>query len=484
AAAPFYLKSPTTFHITCSSLDIPLMNPLDGSSLKSCLPRLFLDISKIKTTINGKNEILTLSDANSQEIIDLAHSTFTINKIASNAPIQLTVASAVTSQKSGNTTLPIKSGALNGSIAIDNLLNPQGSIDLENIQAKTTLTFSQFPSKVLDILARVRGNTQSPFSALFGETINMDAQFELNKLTGPISLTLNSPNSRASFKGKLVKGALVLDTPLHLQGMITKELSRLLLKEVNPLSISYIYSSDPVTLEISKTDFYLPLIPFDPQKSQISHARIELGQIHCRNEGNIQTTLNLLKNKQFSKEKEIMLWFAPLDLQVYQGIVSIERTEILIAENFDIAIWGKFNMVKDYVDMLLGLTSQTLRQAFGIKGLPEDYVLTLPMKGPSDNVKIDTGKATAKIAMLLAWQQKALSGAVGGGTAGAIVGEFLGKLATLPDKDVKIPPAKHPFPWEVGKRPYKKTSTEKPSGKKKHFKVGEKPLKQLLKVIR
>src|SRR5581483_2872856 len=178
---------------------------------------------------------------------------------------------------------------------------------------------------------------------------------------------------------------------------------------------------------------------------------------------------------------ELALWFAPIDLSIKQGIADIERTEILLADTFDICVWGNVDLVKDYVDMVLGLTSQTLSKAFGIQNLPENYVLTLPMKGPSNNVQINTGKATTKVALLLAWQNQNLTGI--GGNAGAIVGGLLGKIATLPDSNAKVPPAKHPFPWESGNAKKSKTSTG-PREKKKQFKPKDKPLKQILKVIR
>ncbi len=476
--SPFVLKEPTTFNLTFSNLYFPVQK--NGSRI----PSLAADISKLRFVVSGKNNVLSFFDNSSKESIQLLNSAFSINKAQNAGPIAFNLSSAVSSQtasavKSGTG----KSGSLNCSGSIDKMLNDQGQVDLTQLTGKIDLSAAQFPARALDIIARAQGKTNLPFSTIFGETINADFSTQLSQLTGPVSLSLNSPNSRASLKGKLIKGALVLDQTLHAQGTITAEISRLILKEVNPLSISYIYSLDPVTLEIPSADFYLPLYPFDVSRMNVPKAKIELGQIYCRNEGNIQATLGLLKNKQFTKDKEVKLWFAPIDLKVKKGIVDVERTEILIASTFDIAIWGNVDMVKDYVDMLLGLPAPTLQKAFGIKGLPDDYVLTIPMKGPSDNVQINTGKATAKVAMLLAWQQKALQGAVGGGPAGAIVGEFIGKLATLPDKDAKVPPAKHPFPWESGKGSSKK-ATSQSEGKKRHFKKNEKPLKQILKVIR
>lgn len=484
AKSPFVLKEPTTFNISFSNLYIPLQSQVKTGSLADRIPQVGTDISKLKIVANGKNSVLSFFDNSSQESIQLSNSAFSFKKSHPEDPILFTLGCVVTSQmanpvKSGM----VKSGSLNVSATIDNLLNEQGEADIAKLSGKITLNASQFPSRVLDMIALAKGKTNFPFSAIFGKTITTDAVLDIKELTGPVSINLHAPNSRFSLKGKLLKGALLLDQPLDAQGMITTEISRLFLKEVNPLSISYIYSNDPVTLEISNADFYVPLYPFDPGRVNVSKARIELGQIYCRNEGNINATLSLLKNKQFSKEKEMMLWFAPIDLHIDQGVVDIERTEILISDTFDIAIWGKYSMIKDYVDMLLGLPAATLQKAFGVKGLPENYVLTIPMKGPSDNVKIDASKATAKVAMLLAWQQNSLAGAAGGGPVGAMMGQFLSKLATLPDKDAKVPPAKLPFPWQVGKSGSRK-ATSQTEGKKRHFKRSERPLKQILKIIR
>ena len=284
--------------------------------------------------------------------------------------------------------------------------------------------------------------------------------------------------TRVDLVGHIVNGALLLNDSLYAQMKITPEMSRLVLKEINPLNLSYIYSLAPVTLEISSNGFYFPFYPFSMGKIAIPDATIELGKIACRNEGNINIALGLLKSKQFDKNSELSLWFAPIDLSVQQGLINMDRTEILLANIFDICLFGKVDLIKNYVDMVLGLTSQTLSKAFGIKNLPENYVLTIPMRGKADHVQINSGKATAKMALLLAWQNKNVAGALGGGPAGALVGEFLGKIATLPDADAKVPPPKHPFPWEIGKD---SRSSNASNEKKRQFKPDEKPLKQILR---
>ena len=133
--------------------------------------------------------------------------------------------------------------------------------------------------------------------------------------------------------------------------------------------------------------------------------------------------------------------------------------------------------------MVLGLTASALSRAFGIKNLPGDYVLTIPIKGKSDNVKINSKSATAKIALLLAAQQKSVTDSLGKNPAGALFGGILQQMGTLPDNGT-VPPAKHPFPWEKSKTSFQETSeVEAPRAKKRHFKQNEKPLKQILKLL-
>ena len=91
--------------------------------------------------------------------------------------------------------------------------------------------------------------------------------------------------------------------------------------------------------------------------------------------------------------------------------------------------------------------------------------------------------ATAKIAALLAWQQKSLSNALKGSGAGALLGELLKKIGPLPDFDQKPPPAKRPFPWESqAYSPDEKAPKDKSTHKLK-TKPSDKPLKQLLKLL-
>lgn len=362
----------------------------------------------------------------------------------------------------------------------------QGSLDsktgLNQLQGK----LDRFPTPALDVLARAFGPPKASLATIFGPQIDLTLNTSLDHWSGPMQLQLNSTNIRASLDGVVNQGMLALKDTLHVQIMLTEDLSHLIFNSLNPLSLSGMTSEGPITLQIPAEGFSFPLQTADPTKINIPSGRLELGKIFCHNEGNLNVALGLLKLSQFSQNQNLELWFAPLDFHVKGGLLDCERTEILISEKYQVCTWGKIDFIVKEVDMVLGLTASCLRQAFGIKNLPDNYVLQVPMRGPLNNVKINTAQATAKIAALLLWQQKgSLVQKNSKGTAGAFMGEFLNKLGPLPDIDSKAPPPKPPFPWDNKVQlDDKKTSDATPIKKKKLFQKEDKPLKQLLKVIR
>lgn len=481
---PFEVKEKSVFSINLAKMSLPVTPKKPTGTFADRIPDIAFDLNTLQLSLTGNNPKLSFYDKSSQELIQLSAMTFSLNKGPTPSPLSIALDTSVFSQSvSSEASQNGKNGSFSLSGQLEPTLDSSGRFDLSQLTTQLQLKVQQFPSRILDLLARAKGRNDFPFTTAFGNLINASATLDLKNFTGPVSLNLNTPLTRASLSGSLASGALLLNEPIYAQVKITPEMSRLALKEINPLNLSYLYSQDPITLEIADQGFYFPIYPLNMGKVAIPHATLELGKISCRNEGNINIALGLLKSKQLDKGNDLMLWFAPIDLSIQRGLADIERTEILLAETFDICVWGQVDLLQNYVDMTLGLTAATLSKAFGIKNLPEKYVLTLPMKGPADNVQINTSKATAKIALLLAWQQKNIAGAIGGGPAGAIVGEMLKKMATLPDFDVKVPPAKHPFPWEVDKSPKKKTS-HRPHEKKRHFKQNERPLKQLFKIFK
>jgi len=344
------------------------------------------------------------------------------------------------------------------------------------------------PSSVFDFFASTLGNHSESFTALFGQSITAVASANLQNATGPVKVNINTINTRASLSGMMNSGSLTLKEPIYAQVTMTPELSKFLLGEVNPLSITEIRSTNPITIEIQPQGFVLPVIDFSFKKINIPYARLELGQISCKNEGNLNLALSLLKSVQLTQNQHLNLWFTPIDFSLRQGTIDVDRADILVAETFDIALWGQIYPLKDNVDMVLGLTADCLARAFNIKNLPDDYVLQIPMTGSLRDVKLNTGKATAKVAALLALQQADLAGGLAGGPTGALFGKFINKLGALPLNDRSTPPAKRPFPWEKNtpakQEPPQNAPAKKTKPKKAHFKKGDKPLKQVFKLLK
>ena len=377
------------------------------------------------------------------------------------------------------------SGEIDLEGTLNKLSDAQGNFTLNNVTTHLRGEIRQFPTPFIDLFSRALTRRDLHLTTLLGDKINANITAQIEKCCGTVHLTFLSDLAKASLDGTLTSGLLTLTAPFHAQFQMTTELSKLFLKKANPLKITSFTSNDPITLEISDKGFSLPLFPFNLSKVAIPSAHLELGKITCTNRGNLKSILNLLKKSDLSEDKTLEMWFTPINMHMHEGIFDIERTEILIASTFEVALWGSINFPKDYVDMVLGLTKPTLQEAFHIKHLPSDYVLHIPLTGPTKNVSFNKVKATTKIASLLAWQHTSKEK-----DKGSIWGGLLQSVGTLPDKDAKTPPQNAPLPWD------KKPSTHKKSKKTAHkIKIPKQsettdtpkntnPLKELFKAVR
>jgi hypothetical protein len=457
----FKLSQPSVLALTVSKLKMPLCENLSWKD--------------VELVADGGMDRFSFQEKASGQIVKLENLLVKVEKNQLSAPLSFQACSKVSTKNSGG---KIQEGNLSASGVLTE------TDDLKNPSIELSLDATQFPASILDLFAHL--TNQQSVAPLFGETLEAKAHIQLVNGSGPLELNVRSPNTRFSVVGAVKNGILTLSEPVHGQMLMTEEVSQVFLKDVNPLSITAIWSSSPLTIEIASNGFSLPLHEW--KRLSLSHAKIELGRLLCKNEGAFKAALNLLKSKDLAKDKTLQLWFAPMELSIQEGVVSMERTEILVAETFEIAIWGTIDLLQEYVDMTLGLTAQCLNKAFGIQNLPPDYVMHVPMKGKMNNVQVNTSAATAKVGTLLLWQQN--FGSTGSDNQGLIpglggFGDIIGKLATLPDKSAYTPPAKHPFPWELYKpdgRELKKDSDALP--KKKRIKTGDKPLKQLFKLLR
>ncbi len=471
------LSQDAVFLFEISKLSIPFNTSTCDDLGNTCLSIGYKD-SLIQGKVSNYN--LKFTDTISNESIFLKSAIMAFSKDKGPKPLYFDLfAEANTSTAKAFD----QGGSLDVKAQIGNIYTDGQDLDFSHLSSKIAVDISKLPSSVIDLFARTFGDQSSTFSSIFGPSITASAELSLQDASGPLKLNVNSQSTRASVVGKLTNGILTLDEPIYAQVTVTPELSRYVLEGVNPLSITEILSDNPITLEVQPSGFSLPLTHFTMDKVNIPTARLELGQVQCKNEGNLSIALTLLKSIQLSQNNYLNLWFTPVDIHIIQGVVDVERTDILIADTFNICLWGMINPIINQVDMTLGLTSDCLAKAFAIKNLPSDYVLQIPMTGSLSDVKINTTKATAKIAALLAWQQATIAGGKAAGPAGQLFGQFMNKLGSLPLNDKDTPPAKKPFPWEM-QQEQNPNKEPRRKDKKTHFKRSDKPLKQIFKMMR
>ncbi len=358
-----------------------------------------------------------------------------------------------------------------GKLLCQGSFNPPGTADIN-------LLLQQFPSATFDLFTSPFLGNQFSLATLCGPVINLKGSTTLNQWNGPCSFELHSANLRSSLQGALKEGILTLVQPLQLQLTITPQISTMLAKmSKSKEPVSY-RSVGPVTFVVQPQGFSYPISQPDLSQIQIGTARLELGKLLCRNQGNIQSTLGLLKSGQYRSGDEVELWFAPCDFTATNGIINYERTEILFAQDYQVCTWGNVDLPRSYVDATLGLTASCLKRAFGVPNLPKKYVLQIPVRGPFSDIEVDKGKATSKIGSLMLWQQKGdIAGGLLKGPAGKFFGEALDKLGPLPGGDEDAPPAKRPFPWE-------QEDDSRNTSDAKHIDPTDSPLKQVLKLVR
>ena len=274
--------------------------------------------------------------------------------------------------------------------------------------------------------------------ALLGERIRSEIKIDINQLHGPIFVSLHGPNGSLQFDAQVNNGVMTLNKPFTAEVTATPLLGREVLKGLVPFLNELIRADSPLTFQISTDKFSFPLRDFDTRRIEIGQASIQLGKMHFRNEGDLQSILGLLNAQE---TEEVPIWFTPLYWNVSNGVIGIWRMDMLVADKYPIATWGKIDLVKDKVNMVIGISGTSLNQALGNSNIPQDYFLQVPLKGTLAKAKIDKNQTASRIGAILAKSK--------GGTEGLVFGTLL-DLAN--GKEGKVPkPTTDPLPWQPEK---------------------------------
>ncbi len=316
------------------------------------------------------------------------------------------------------------------------VLNP---FTLEQQPSKTIIDISleNFPSATLLALTSLESDTREQLTALMGPQVNGLAKMQLENGTGPIQAELYGANGKISFEGYLQDDVIRLTQPFIGRFGLTSLLRQKVLYEISPL-LGEVYSSDNlIYFEILPDETRIPL-DFSLDRLVLPKIKLDLGRLYFQDQGMLSYILNILHSSD--PHGDLTIWFTPLYASLNNGILLIERMDMLLAGTYPNAVWGKIDFNKDKVNLIIGLGADTLKKAFGAKELPKDYILQLPMKGSLSSVSIDKSKATSKITALVAQSQ--------GGAKGAIVGGLLDLMNGGGQDKRPPPPTTTPLPWE------------------------------------
>lgn len=325
---------------------------------------------------------------------------------------------------------------------LENSFTPDGKLNTKDLSLQFEGKSRRMPAGLLCHMACAGPEIRNKVEALFGPTIDADLKAALRHMSGPIQAFLQGKNGHISIDAQLNEGVLTLNRPAEIEVAVTPQLGKSILQDVIPILGGAISAQKPIKITLDPTDFALPLRNWDINQIHIGQATIDLGKIQFTNEGDLGNVVSLLKHPSHDT---LSVWFTPLYLNMAEGVLRLERMDMLLVDRYPIAIWGKINFPKDKVDLLIGITGSALSQALNMQGLESDYMLQLPYKGPIGEASIDKTKATARISALVAQSQ--------GGPHGMILGTVLdiagGGLSE------KAPPESttRPLPWDATHKP-------------------------------
>ncbi|MGE0199038.1 MAG: hypothetical protein AB7S94_09825 [Simkaniaceae bacterium] len=327
-----------------------------------------------------------------------------------------------------------QTGSVRGEGNLENFLSQTGTFDLSAVTTEIHATIKNLPSVFVDALTRFDQRGGYPPSAFLGDLFNATFDADIQKSQGALTMDIDATGCRASFAGIVSDGVIYLKEPFKAAFTITPQLNRILERSANLVVVAM---EKPITLFLNPKGFSVPLKNLHMRNMNFNYGQLDLGQIVCKNTGSASAVSSLFKNQG---DKNTSFWFAPMECNMRQGNMFVDRTEILYNHALQVCLWGNVNFARRYVDMILGLTAQAMGAALGITSVGPDYVLKVPVEGPFGNVQIDTGAATGKIAFLVARKQIA--------PKAGVWGQVLGAIGDLADDQSDVPPPKPPFPWQ------------------------------------
>lgn len=325
--------------------------------------------------------------------------------------------------------------SLQGTVA--NLFDSQQKMrNWQAMRVKAKLQGEHLTPPLLQSLLLLSSEQTQKLRALFGDSFAFNASCQLENLTGPIQASAKGTQGEILLDGQVKQGILTLNRPLEGAVKMTPLFTQTFLAKNVPILGTAVGAENPIRFKIDHSQFACPLFPFQLDQAKIGKGTLDLGKVQFRNEGELSSFLNLIRS---ISDPYFTIWFTPLYFQLDQGVLTLKRLDLLVANMYSLASWGTVDLNQHKANLVIGLSAQSLRYAFGIQGLDEQYLLQIPLQSENGKVAIDKKKATARISSLIAQTQ--------GGSTGKLLGNLL-DLALSDNGEAAPAPTTQPFPWE------------------------------------
>lgn len=318
-----------------------------------------------------------------------------------------------------------------------NFWTPQGKFNRKGLTLKGELNLELIPVRQLVGIVPMEEAARIRMQALLGELINSRVSGEISQLKGSLTVDVKSSNFKALLPIQLSPEGIYLRDYVNAEITLTNEISEILFADINPLFITGALSDHPLKLYIDPKGFMIALNPFTFEGIQIERAILDIGKIRVQNGGQLQSLMDFLKATEISQDRTMDAWFTPIYLNLSKGVVYYQRFDILLANLAHLAFWGEIDLIRDRVKMTMGIAPTTLQQRFGLKGLTNEDLFQVKMRGSTQKLDMDWSAATTRIGALIAKSK---------GGLGLLVGGLLDLFS--PANAPSPPPTTSPFPWD------------------------------------
>lgn len=331
---------------------------------------------------------------------------------------------------------PTSSNPFYASGVVENFFTDAGEINVKGLSLSFEAKSKRLPASLFCQIACLNEDTRNRLEALFGETFEVDLKAQLKRMNGPVQASVKGQNGRLKLDAQLNNGIAKLNSPFEIEIEVTPKLGKSILEEILPVVSGVVAAENPVKISIDPKGFVVPIYPFTLSDVKIQNATIELGKMIFSNKGDLGDVFDLLKP---SSRDQLSVWFTPLYLSMENGILRLNRMDMLMVNRFPLALWGKVDTTKDKVDMRIGISGTALSHALN-EDIDPDVMLQIPLTGTMSNANIDKAKAATRISAAVA-QSK-------GGAHGLLIGAFLDIAGGSLAEERPPAPTTNPLPWE------------------------------------